>query len=140
MTTYDSTPMPMPGSVRTARALLWIDIALMALAGLLIVAGLSAVPDVDWSDVPGVVYLYLAWHVGFFAATLALTLLIGSRQRWVRFSLVVLMGINALGYLYNLLADVAVGPSSLGTLLGLTISCVVILCLNREESRDYLAR
>jgi hypothetical protein len=133
MTTYD----PMPSPVRAARALLWIELVLMALAGAVVLFAVSVLnrssSDTSVGDALLLVFL---WQAVIFTVTLTLTVKLSSRRRWVRIGLIALMGLNTLGYLANL----AMGSVGFGTFAGLGLSAAVIVCLCKEDSRHYLDR
>ncbi|MFG1945643.1 hypothetical protein [Nonomuraea sp. NPDC048826] len=126
-----ATPMPRP--VRTAVILLWIDIALMALAVVILLLIAPAVAGQAPQSVR--FYLIIAWSVVLLALTVFLTIKLMARRRWVRVGLITIMALNVLGYVVNLFSD---GGLGLGAILGLCLAVAVIGCLLQQDSRAYL--
>ena len=103
----------MPPPARTARILLWINIALTGLAvvflTLLAIAASSQGPGTGL----GLLFLVMVLSVIPLVLTIVLTARIASRRRWVRVGLIVLMAVNIVGYLLNMVNGGPPPPGSL---------------------------
>lgn len=123
----------MPPPVRTARILLWINIALTGLAvvflTLLAIAASSQGPGTGL----GLLFLVMVLSVIPLVLTIVLTARIASRRRWVRVGLIVLMAVNIVGYLLNMVNGGSPAPAG----LALALSVAVLICMLRQESRAW---
>ncbi|MGI5267563.1 hypothetical protein ACQEUU_00250 [Nonomuraea sp. CA-218870] len=125
---------PVPGPVLTAQILLWIDIALMGVAVVVLLFTAAGEAGQTPQEATRLVMVIL-WSAVLVVLIAFLTVKLAARRRWARVSLVVVMALNVLGYLVNLLAN---GGLALSAILGLALAVSVIVCLVHQDARAYL--
>ncbi|MDA0633684.1 hypothetical protein OUY22_09665 [Nonomuraea sp. MCN248] len=124
----------MPGPVRTARILLWIDIALMGVTVVLLLFAAADVTGHAPQEATRLIMVIL-WSVVLVVLIAFLTVKLSARRRWARVGLIMVMALNILGYLVNLLAN---GGLAFSAILGLALAVAVIVCLVHQDARAYL--